>query len=113
MTVILRCERSEPRRMNGPDATRYGPSPFEALASLGHLRMTDQESRSQLPLVLLRLPRNRLALDFLEQHGGDQADDADRHDADEHHVDLQQLPRVPDEIADAALGGDEFGGDQH
>ena len=42
LPVILRCERSEPRRMNWPQA---GPSPFEARKS-AHLRMTIQECRN-------------------------------------------------------------------
>src|SRR5262245_60734599 len=62
---------------------------------------------------LFRLPRNGFALDFLEQHRGDQPEDADGHDSHEHDVDLQQLPRVPDQVADAALGSDELGRDQH
>ena len=32
---------------------------------------------------------------------GDQAENADDHDADEHVVDLQKLPGVPDQVADA------------
>src|SRR5947209_1870421 len=37
--------------MNGPNSQwGYGPSPFEALASLGHLRVTDQESPSRAPM---------------------------------------------------------------
>src|SRR5499427_1502859 len=62
---------------------------------------------------LFRLPRNGFALDFLEQHRGDQPEDADGHDSHEHDVDLKQLPGVPDQVADAALGGDELGRDQH
>jgi hypothetical protein len=30
--------------MHGPGVAAYGPSPFEALASLGHLRVTVKES---------------------------------------------------------------------
>jgi len=39
LTVILRCEQSEPRRMNAP-ALAAGPSPFEACAALRRLRVT-------------------------------------------------------------------------
>ena len=52
-TVILRRERSEPRRMNGLDSPR--PSPFEALASLGHLRVTVSMSVARRPFSI---PRN-------------------------------------------------------
>ena len=34
-----------PRRMHGNDVATRGPSPFEALASLGHLRVTEQGCR--------------------------------------------------------------------
>src|SRR5262249_1440699 len=51
----------------------------------------------------LRLPGNRLALDLGKEERGDQPKDADRDDAHEHHVDLEELPRIPDQIADAAL----------
>src|SRR5581483_46675 len=50
-----------------------------------------------------RLPGDHLALDLLEQRRGDEPEDADGDDADEHHVDLQELPRVPDHVADADL----------
>src|SRR5437868_8643733 len=63
--------------------------------------------------ALLRLPRNDLALDLLEDRGRDEAEHADSDDPNEHHIDLQQLPRIPDQIADAGLGRDEFGRDQH
>src|SRR5262249_39421678 len=49
----------------------------------------------------LRLPGNDLALQLLEQRRGDQPEHADGDDADEHDVDLQKLPRIPDHIADA------------
>src|SRR5215203_7571407 len=39
--VILRCERSEPRRMDRP---QFGPSSFEARKS-AHLRMTVRDKR--------------------------------------------------------------------
>jgi hypothetical protein len=52
-TVILRCERSEPRRMHGPDSPR--PSPFEALASLGHLRVTVSMSAARQPFGIFRI----------------------------------------------------------
>src|SRR5271166_2369391 len=62
---------------------------------------------------LFRLPRNGLALDLREQHRRDEPEHADCDDADEHDVDLQQLPGIPDQVADAALGGDELGRHQH
>src|SRR6185295_16161551 len=42
--VILRCAPvGAPRRMHGHALAAIGPSPFEALASLGHLRVTGQQ----------------------------------------------------------------------
>src|SRR5215467_6190717 len=61
----------------------------------------------------LRLPWDRPALDLLEHHRRDQPKEPDGHDADEHDVDLQELPRIPDQVADAALGGDELRRHQH
>src|SRR5215472_18650409 len=45
--VILRCEQSESRRMNGP-------SPFEARAARGRLRVTGRSSRRQRLAFSLR-----------------------------------------------------------
>src|SRR5665213_4520994 len=52
-------------------------------------------------------------LDLVEDDRGDEAEEADGDDADEHDVDAQQLPGIPDQIADAALGGAELGADQN
>src|SRR5262249_56958063 len=70
-------------------------------------------ARRLSPRGSLRLPRHGPALDLLKQHRGDQAEDANGDDADEHDVDLEELPRVPDQVADATLGGDELGRHQH
>src|SRR5690242_6956336 len=61
----------------------------------------------------IRLPWNDQTLDLVEDHGEDHTEDADHHDAHEHAVDLHQLPRRPDELADPGLGGDELGCDDH
>src|SRR3954463_13888107 len=47
--AIAPLERyGEPRRMRGPDAAIPGPLSFEALAALGHLRMTEQRTPARL-----------------------------------------------------------------
>src|SRR5215470_15825884 len=64
-----------------------------------YAQVTPRECRTSL-----RLPRNDLALELLQQRRRDQPEDADGHDAAEHDVDLQELPGVPDQIADARFG---------
>src|SRR6266511_2025436 len=109
--AIESAARTEASRSGVTRSDRIMSSSFVSYQR--HHSMTVRVSHSRLPLASLRLPRNRPALDLLEQHRGDQAEDADGHDPYEHDVDLQQLPRVPDQVADAALGGDELGRHQH
>src|SRR4029078_3236958 len=58
VSVILRWARSGPRRLHVPAVAAAGPSLFEALSTLGRLRVTEKGPGAQLLRCLARLSFN-------------------------------------------------------
>src|SRR5438105_1983928 len=59
------------------------------------------------------LPGDERALDPVQQNGAGETDHGDDHEADVHLLHLEDLPTGPDQVAQAALGADELGRDDH
>src|SRR5262249_27236717 len=101
----MRCKFLTPRRTSARVASIGTPATSRGTASVMPSVMTPSASSSEMiGPISAGLPRDDEALELVEQHREDEADQREHEQTHVHLLDRKGLPRAPDQESEAALG---------